>query len=158
VEPARPWTGISPKRLLKTAKSSPMLIPIKGYVKVNSAAEPSLKETKDENSPTPSSDTATATAAISAATPEQPEKALFPLPIILAGGLNPDNVAIAIAKVHPWSVDVSGGVENEAGTGKDMDKVKAFINNAKGLGLPPLDNSQEVNKISEDEEEEEEEA
>ncbi|KDR75252.1 hypothetical protein GALMADRAFT_211511 [Galerina marginata CBS 339.88] len=57
----------------------------------------------------------------------------FPLPIILAGGLSPNNVAAAIAHVQPWAVDVSGGVENEDGTGKDLEKVKAFINQAKGL-------------------------
>ncbi|KAI0061154.1 N-anthranilate isomerase [Artomyces pyxidatus] len=55
------------------------------------------------------------------------------LPIILAGGLTPDNVAEAIQAVSPWAVDVSGGVENEDGTGKDIEKVSTFITAVKGL-------------------------
>lgn len=55
------------------------------------------------------------------------------MPIILAGGLTPQNVAEAIQKVSPWAVDVSGGVENEARDGKDLDRVAAFIDAVKGL-------------------------
>ncbi|KAG7091002.1 hypothetical protein E1B28_010068 [Marasmius oreades] len=57
----------------------------------------------------------------------------YPLPIILAGGLKPENVAEAITHVQPWAVDVSGGVETEDGKAKDLDKVRAFINSTKQL-------------------------
>ncbi|KAG8221349.1 indole-3-glycerol phosphate synthase-domain-containing protein [Butyriboletus roseoflavus] len=49
--------------------------------------------------------------------------------LILAGGLEPSNVAEAIAQVHPWAVDVSGGVEREDGTGKDAEKFSIVLYN-----------------------------
>lgn len=55
----------------------------------------------------------------------------FSLPLILAGGLTPDNVRRAIAQAgsRPYAVDVSSGVERRAGL-KDIAKMTAFINEA----------------------------
>ena len=51
-------------------------------------------------------------------------------PLILAGGLNPDNVSSAVRAVGPAMVDVSGGVESSPGV-KDEHKVREFVLNAK---------------------------
>ena len=46
--------------------------------------------------------------------------------LLLAGGLNPDNVRMAIEAVHPDGVDVSSGVENDNGAGKNPERIRAF--------------------------------
>ena len=48
-------------------------------------------------------------------------------PIILAGGLSPDNAKDAIEQVAPWALDVSGGIETKPGR-KDPDKMRRFMN------------------------------
>ncbi|MEM2321332.1 MAG: phosphoribosylanthranilate isomerase [Candidatus Bathyarchaeia archaeon] len=51
---------------------------------------------------------------------------IYPKPLILAGGLNPENVYEAILTVKPFAVDVSSGVESEPGI-KDERKIVSFI-------------------------------
>ena len=53
-------------------------------------------------------------------------------PYLLAGGLNPANVGSAVAAMHPYGVDVSSGVERDSGTGKDLEKMGAFVRAVRG--------------------------
>ena len=52
-------------------------------------------------------------------------------PLILAGGLTPENVAQAIREVRPYAVDTAGGVESALGK-KDHERIREFVRNAKG--------------------------
>jgi phosphoribosylanthranilate isomerase len=61
-------------------------------------------------------------------------KAAVSRPVILAGGLTPENVVDAITKVRPYAVDVSTGVEIKPGR-KDHEKIKCFIQRAKTAGF-----------------------
>ncbi len=56
------------------------------------------------------------------------------MPILLAGGLTPENIEEAIQQVHPWGVDVSSGVETNGS--KDTGKIRAFIERVRAIPMP----------------------
>ncbi len=58
----------------------------------------------------------------------------LPLPLVLSGGLTPENVGLAIRTVKPWAVDVSSGVESAPGL-KDARKVLQFIRGVRNEDL-----------------------
>lgn len=61
--------------------------------------------------------------------------ACFDFPLILAGGLTPDNVAEAIIQVRPWAVDVSSGVETAPGI-KDKTRISRFFQEVRQADAP----------------------
>jgi len=62
--------------------------------------------------------------------PQQSAKSL-----VLAGGLHPGNVAVAIRQTRPYAVDVSGGVEGAVKGEKDADKIFRFVKEVKSAGV-----------------------
>ncbi|MFQ5443453.1 MAG: phosphoribosylanthranilate isomerase [Nitrospinales bacterium] len=56
------------------------------------------------------------------------------IPVVLAGGLTPENVKQAILQVKPWAVDVNSGVKGADGK-KSVEKVRSFVEAAKKAGM-----------------------
>jgi phosphoribosylanthranilate isomerase len=69
------------------------------------------------------------------------------VPLILSGGLTPENVAEGIAAVRPWAVDVASGVEASPGI-KDPAKVEAFIAAAHAAEVHAPDDSRGLRRLA----------
>ncbi len=62
------------------------------------------------------------------------EAAGLGIPLVLAGGLTPENVADAVRAVKPYGVDTAGGVESEPGK-KDHERIRSFVRNARQISV-----------------------
>ena len=59
------------------------------------------------------------------------------IPVVLSGGLNPDNISDALAQVNPFAVDVSSGIEKHPGI-KDHQKMRQFMEKVAALKTAKL--------------------